>query len=39
MICPDFAIFCVPAGDPVAVEAVLNIAAEEDKFAEEEALN
>ena len=39
MICPDFAIFCVPAGDPVAVEAVLSIAAEEDKFAEEEALN
>ena len=39
MICPDFAIFCVPAGDSVAVEAVRTIAADEDAFAEEEALN
>jgi formate hydrogenlyase subunit 6/NADH:ubiquinone oxidoreductase subunit I len=39
MICPDFAIFCVPAGDTAAVEAVRTAATEDDEGAGEEALN
>ena len=39
MICPDFAIFCVPAGDDEAVRAVKKVAADEDAATGEEALN
>ena len=39
MICPDFAIFCVPEGDTEAVDAVRSIAADEDATVREEALN
>jgi 2-oxoglutarate ferredoxin oxidoreductase subunit delta len=39
MICPDFAIFCVPAGDAEAARAVVLISADEDAAAGEEDLN